>query len=111
MSWRIPLGFLGSVALIGWIFNMSNPSVFPSAGFHLLSGGLMLGAIFMATDPVTSPVTKLGRWVFGIGCGILVVVIRLFGGMPEGVTFAILIMNAVTPLINMFVKPKRFGVK
>jgi len=69
----------------------------------------MIGALFMATDPVTSPVTKLGRWVFGIGCGIVVVIIRLLGGMPEGVTFAILIMNAATPLINIATKPRRFG--
>lgn len=109
MGWRIPIGFLGSVAVLGWIFHRIDPVNFPSASFHLFSGGLMLGAIFMATDPVTSPVTKAGRWIFSIGCGIILVVIRLFGGMPEGVTFSILIMNAATPLINMSVRPRRFG--
>lgn len=109
MDWRIPVGFLGSVALLGWIFSMVDSSRFPSAGFHLLSGGLMIGAIFMATDPVTTPVTKVGRWIFGLGCGIIVVIIRLFGGMPEGVTFTILIMNAATPLVNIVTKPRRFG--
>jgi len=109
MGWRIPVGFLGSAALLGWIFNKANPGAFPPVDFHLFSGGLMLGAIFMATDPVTNPVTKIGSWIFGIGCGALVIIIRLFGGMPEGVTFSILIMNAITPLINVFTKPRRFG--
>jgi len=109
MGWRIPLGFLGSVALLGFIFNRVNPSVYPSAAFHLFSGGLMLGAVFMATDPVTTPITKKGRWIFGIGCGLIVIIIRLFGGMPEGVTFSILLMNGATPLLNMITKPKRFG--
>ena len=111
MCWRIPAGFLGSAAVLGWIFHRVNPAIYPSVGFYLFSGGLMLGAIFMATDPVTSPVTKVGRWIFGIGCGIILIVIRLFGGMPEGVTFCILIMNATNPLINMFIKPRRFGVE
>jgi electron transport complex protein RnfD len=110
MCWRIPVGYLGTVVILGWLFNRFNPGMFPSVGFHLFSGGLMLGAVFMATDPVTSPVSKLGRWIFGIGCGIILAIIRLFGGMPEGVTFSILIMNAATPLINMFVRPKRFGL-
>jgi len=109
MDWRVPVGFLGTAAVLGIVFNIANPAEFPSVWFHLLSGGLMIGALFMATDPVTSPVTKLGRWVFGIGCGIVVVIIRLLGGMPEGVTFAILIMNAATPLINIATKPRRFG--
>ena len=109
MGWRVPVGFLGSVVLLGWIFNRVDAVNFPSASFHLFSGGLMLGAIFMATDPVTNPVTKLGRWIFGIGCGVIVVIIRLLGGMPEGVTFAILIMNAATPLVNMLTRPRRFG--
>jgi electron transport complex protein RnfD len=109
LDWRIPIGYLGSVAVLGFIFSRVNPAVFPSVGFHLFSGGLMLGAVYMATDPVTSPITRRGKWIFGIGCGIILVIIRLFGGMPEGVTFSILIMNAVTPLINMWVKPRQFG--
>ena len=71
----------------------------------------MLGAFFMATDPVASPMTKKGRWIFGIGIGILVVVIRLFGGLPEGVMYAILIMEAIVPLINRFTRPRVFGVR
>jgi len=109
MDWRIPAGFLGSAALLGWLSNMANPNAFPSCGFHLLSGGLLIGALFMATDPVTSPVTKMGRWAFGAGCGVIVIIIRLFGGMPEGVTFAILLMNAATPLVNIITRPRRFG--
>jgi electron transport complex protein RnfD len=77
--------------------------------FHLSSGGLMLGAVFMATDPVTSPITQKGCWVFGIGIGILVVVIREFGGLPEGVMYAILLMNAVTPLINRVTQARVYG--
>ena len=111
MGWRVPLGFLGSVALVGFIFNRVDPSIYPSAAFHLFSGGLMLGAVFMATDPVTTPITKKGRWIFGIGCGLIVIIIRSFGGMPEGVTFSILFMNAATPLLNMITKPKRYGVR
>ena len=78
---------------------------------QLLSGGMLLGAIFMATDYVTSPMTKRGQMIYGIGIGIICVVIRCFGSYPEGMSFAILIMNAVTPLINYYVKPKRFGGK
>ena len=77
--------------------------------FHLLTGGLMLGAFFMATDMVTTPVTRPGLLIFGVGCGILTVAIRKFGGYPEGVAFSILIMNAVTPLINRATKPRIFG--
>jgi electron transport complex protein RnfD len=109
LDWRIPVGYLGSVAVMGFIFHRVNPAAFPSAGFHLCSGGLMLGAVYMATDPVTSPITRGGKWFFSVGCGVIVVLIRLFGGMPEGVTFSILIMNAATPLINRLMKPRRFG--
>ena len=75
----------------------------------LFSGGLVLGAIYMATDPVTSPVTNLGAWIFGIGIGVLVVVIRLWGGLPEGVMYAILLMNALVPLIGRATRPRVFG--
>ena len=76
---------------------------------HLVTGGLMLGAIFMATDYVTSPMTHLGQIIYGIGIGLIVVIIRTWGSYPEGMSFAILIMNAATPLLNMYIHPKRFG--
>jgi electron transport complex protein RnfD len=82
---------------------------FPTPHFSIFSGGLLLGAIFMATDPVTSPVTPKGAWIFGIGVGILVMLIRVFGGLPEGVMYAILLMNAATPLINRYTQPRVFG--
>ena len=109
--WRIPLSYLGTVLVLGGVFWLINPSQFPDPLFHLLGGGLMLGAWFMATDPVTSPVTKKGMWIFGIGAGILVVVIRLFSGLPEGVMYSILIMNAFVPLINRYTRPRILGYK
>jgi len=108
-DWRIPVSYLGTVFIFGGIFWLLNPSDYPSPWFHLFSGGLMLGAFFMATDMVTSPITPKGAWIFGVGAGILLVVIRLFGGLPEGVMYSILLMNAVTPLINRYTRPKYFG--
>jgi electron transport complex protein RnfD len=108
-DWRIPLSFFASVFVFGWILNIASPDKYPSAIFHLFAGGMMIGALFMATDPVTSPVTKLGKWIFGLGCGILVIVIRSWGGQPEGVMYAILIMNGLTPVINLLTKPRRYG--
>lgn len=108
-DWRIPVGFLSSVFVLGGLFHLFSPAEYPSALFHLLSGGLLLGAFFMATDMVTSPVTPLGSWIFGTGAGIILIVIRLFGGLPEGVMYSILIMNAATPLINRHTRPKVFG--
>ena len=108
-DWRIPVSFLGSVFIIGGFFWLLEPDKYPDPLFHLLSGGLFLGAFFMATDMVTSPVTPMGSWIFGIGSGLLSIVIRIFGGIPEGVMYSILIMNAVTPLINKYTKPKIFG--
>ncbi|MCK4261683.1 RnfABCDGE type electron transport complex subunit D, partial [bacterium] len=104
ISWHIPLSCLGTVALLTAILNQ-DPL------FHLLTGGLILGAFFMATDMVTTPLTKKGKLVFGIGVGIIVVVIRLKGGYPEGVCYSILLMNAFTPLIDRWIKPKVFGKK
>ena len=109
IEWRIPAAYLGTVFVFGGIFWIADSSKYPNPIFHLLAGGLMLGAIFMATDMVTSPITPVGCWIFGIGAGILVVIIRLFGGLPEGVMYSILFMNAVTPLINRYTKPKVFG--
>jgi electron transport complex protein RnfD len=109
ISWRIPASYLGTVALFGGIFWLMNPATYPDPLFHLLAGGLMLGAWFMATDLVTSPLTSKGMWVFGAGAGILVVVIRLFSGLPEGVMYSILIMNACVPLINRYTRPRILG--
>ncbi|PIE33880.1 electron transporter RnfD [candidate division KSB3 bacterium] len=108
-EWRIPAAYLGTVFVLGGIFWMMDSGKYPNPFFHLLSGGLMLGALFMATDMVTSPVTRTGCWIFGIGAGILVVIIRLFGGLPEGVMYSILFMNALTPMLNRYTKPKVFG--
>jgi len=109
ITWHIPVSILLTVAVFTGIMWLSNPAMNPNPLFHLLSGGLMLGAIFMATDYVTSPMNTKGMWIYGVGIGILTVVIRVFGAYPEGVQFAILIMNAFTPLINKYIKPGRFG--
>lgn len=111
IDWRVPLSFLSALVIFGGSMNLASPVRYPGALFHLLSGGLLFGAIFMATDPVTTPVTKMGRWAFGIGCGMLVVVIRLWGGLPEGVMYSILLMNGLTPLINRYTRPRRFGAR
>ena len=108
-DWRIPLSFIGSVLILGGIFWLLDPNQYPDPVFHLLSGGLLFGAFFMATDMVTSPITPKGGWIFGAGAGILVVIIRLFGGLPEGVMYSILLMNGVTPLINRYTRPRIFG--
>ncbi len=109
ITWHIPVSFIGTTLLLSGIFWLVDPTRYPDPLFHLLTGGLLLGAFFMATDMVTSPITTKGMLIFGIGCGALTVLIRLFGGYPEGVSFAILLMNAVTPLIDRFVKPRVFG--
>jgi electron transport complex protein RnfD len=109
ITWHIPVAVLFTVAAFTGILHVANPGEYAAPGIHLLSGGLLLGAIFMATDYVTSPMSKKGMILYGAGIGVITVVIRLFGAYPEGVSFAILIMNAFTPLINRYVKPKRFG--
>ncbi len=109
ITWHIPASFILTVfAFTGILFLMDNTK-YVDPIFHLLTGGLMLGAIFMATDMVTSPMTKSGMLLFGFGCGLLTVLIRVWGSYPEGVSFAILIMNALVPLINKGFKPKKFG--
>ncbi len=109
ITWHIPVSILLSVFIFTLALNTSNPEQFPTPMFHLLTGGLMLGAIFMATDYVTSPMSAKGMIIYGAGIGIITVLIRSFGAYPEGVQFAILLMNGFTPLINKYVKPKRFG--
>ncbi len=103
ISWRIPVAYIGTVALLTLALGQD-------AIFHVLAGGLMLGAFFMATDYVTSPITTRGKIIFGIGAGILTVVIRRFGGLPEGVCYSILFMNAITPLIDRYVKVRPYGL-
>jgi electron transport complex protein RnfD len=109
ITWHIPVSILLTVTVFTGIMWLSDPVMNPNPLFHLLSGGLMLGAIFMATDYVTSPMNKKGMLIYGTGIGVITVLIRVFGAYPEGVQFAILIMNAFTPLINKYMKPVRFG--
>lgn len=108
ITWHIPVSILATVFVFCGILHVANP-IYASPVAELLSGGLMLGAIFMATDYVTSPMTHKGQIIYGIAIGFLTVVIRNWGSYPEGMSFAILIMNAFTPLISTYVKPKRFG--
>ena len=110
ISLHIPLAYIITTFIITGIFWVINPGKFADPVFHILTGGLLLGAIFMATDMVTSPVTPKGMLVFGIGCGFLTSMIRLFGAYPEGVSFSIVIMNGFVPLIDKYIKPKRFGL-
>lgn len=109
VRWPIPVAMLGSVALMATLFHALAPTRYDDAAFHLLSGGLVLGAFFIATDPVTSPVTRTGQLVFGAGCGLLTYTIRTWGSYPEGVAFAVLFMNAVTPIIDYYIRPRVFG--
>ena len=109
ITWHIPVTIFLTVFIFAGILNVCDPDQFANPLFHLLSGGLMLGAIFMATDYVTSPMSRKGMVIYGAGIGILTVLIRQFGAYPEGMSFAILIMNAFTPLINRYCKPKRFA--
>lgn len=109
ITWHIPVSILLTVTVFTGILWLVNDQKFADPLFHLLTGGLMLGAVFMATDYVTSPMARKGMILYGIGIGIVTVLIRIFGSYPEGVQFAILLMNGFTPLINKYVKPKRFG--
>lgn len=111
LDWRIPVAVLGAAALTAWVFQIGNPERFPDPGFVLLSGGLMLGAVFMATDMATSPVTPKGVWIYGALIGVVTVMIRYFGGLTEGVMYAILLGNALAPLIDQYTQPKVFGAR
>lgn len=113
ITWHIPVAVLGSMAVFAFVvaaFTGGGALLYELPAFHLLAGGAMLGAIFMATDYVTSPMTPKGMLIYGVGIGVITMIIRMWGAYPEGMSFAILLMNAVTPLINKYVKPKRFGV-
>ena len=109
ITWHIPVSIVATVFIFAGLMHLSDPVMYASPFVHLFTGGLMLGAIFMATDYVTSPMTHKGMIIYGVCIGFLTVVIRNFGAYPEGMSFAILIMNAFTPLINNYCKPKRFG--
>ncbi len=111
ISWHIPLSYLATVLLLAAIFNTIDPARYAPPLFHLLAGGLILCAFFMATDPVTSPVTANGRLVFGIGCGVLTWCIRTYGGYPEGAMFAVILMNCAVPLIDHYCRPRVYGHK
>jgi electron transport complex protein RnfD len=108
-DWRLPVATLLTVAAGSGVLHLIDPGAYPGPLFMLFSGGLMFGAVFMVTDPVTTPITARGAWIFGLGVGLLVVLIRLWGGLPEGVMYAILLMNSVTPLINRYTQPRQFG--
>ena len=109
ISWHIPVSMLGSLFLIAALFHAIDPAHFTSGTFHLVSGATFLGAFFIATDYVTSPVSKSGQIIFGIGVGLLTWSIRNFAGYPEGVAFAVLLMNSLTPIIDQYTRPRAFG--
>ncbi len=109
--WQVPVSFIASVFAVTGIAFIFNPTGVASPVFHVVSGGLIIGAFYMATDMVTSPVTKRGMIIFGVGCGVITSVIRLWGGYPEGVSFAILIMNATVPLLDRYSRPEVFGAR
>ena len=109
INWRVPVCFIGTVAIITGIVNYFFPGLTPTPLFHLLTGGLMLGAFFMATDMVTSPITSTGCILFAVGCGVITSLIRIWGNYPEGVSFSILFMNALVPLIDRCCAQRPFG--
>ncbi len=111
IRWRLVLSYLGSVFVFSGIFYLADPAAYPSPIYHLFAGGLVLGAFYMATDMVTSPYTHKGNILIGILGGFLVVIIRLFGGLPEGVMYSILLMNAVTPIANRYFNNRVFGAE
>lgn len=110
ITWHIPVYVLGTIIIFTGILWGVNPDAYMSPLFHVLTGGALLGAIFMATDYVTSPMTHVGMLIYSIGIGVITVLIRIWGQYPEGMSFAILIMNSVVPLIDKYVRPRRFGV-
>jgi electron transport complex protein RnfD len=109
ITWHIPVSIILSIVLFTGILWLINPEKYANPLFHVLAGGVLLGAIYMATDYVTSPMNPKAMLIYGCGIGLLTVLIRVWGAYPEGVSFAILIMNAFVPLMNAYIKPKRFG--
>jgi electron transport complex protein RnfD len=108
--WHSPTGFILSLGGLSWVFGTGG-LLHGDFLFSILSGGVILGAFFMATDYVTTPLTKKGQLLFGIGCGLITFIIRRFGGYPEGVSYSILIMNAFVPLIDRYMQPRRYGAR
>jgi len=109
IDWRIPTGIIGSMAVFTGIFWLAEPGKYASPQFHLLAGGLLIGAFFMATDMVSSPVTPKGTWIYAIGIGLMAGLVRLFGGFPEGIMYSILFMNIFVPLLNRHTRPRILG--
>jgi electron transport complex protein RnfD len=109
IDWRIPAGIISALVVFSGIFWVTNPDKYTHPLFHVLAGGLLIGAFFMATDMVTSPITPIGAWIYALGIGALIGLIRLFGGFPEGVMFSILFMNTFVPLINRYTRPRILG--
>lgn len=109
ISWHIPLSVMGGLFVMAAIFHAIDPARYASGTFHLVSGATFLGAFFIATDYVTSPVSKKGQLIFGLGCGVLIWLIRTFAGYPEGVAFAVLLMNGLSPIIEQYTRPRAFG--
>lgn len=111
ITWHIPVMYIGTLALFGWLFGGQSTIFAGDPVFYIFSGGVFLGAWFMATDYVSSPLTAKGKLIFGFGCGLFTFLIRKFGAYPEGVSYSILLMNSATPIIDRFCKPKKFGLK
>ena len=111
ITWHVPVSFIGALTLISGGLWLYNPAHFASPLFHLLSGGAMLGAFFIATDPVSGCTTPRGKLIFGAGAGLLAYIIRVFGGYPDGVAFAVLLMNLCAPVIDLLTQPRIFGMK
>lgn len=109
ITWHIPVALLGTIAILATLMHLLDPAHYAGPLYHLVSGATLLGAFFIATDPVTSPVSARGQLLFGAGCGLLIYVIRTWAGYPEGVAFAVLLMNACAPLIDHYVKPRIYG--
>ena len=111
ITWHIPVSVLATIFVFAGILHITNPDEYMRPMFHILTGGVLLGAIFMATDMATSPMTPKGMLIYGVGIGVITIAIRVFGGYPEGISFGILIMNACVPIINKSMKPTVFGAK
>lgn len=109
ISWHIPISMMLTIALFATVFNWVDADRYPPVLFHLLSGATLLGAFFIATDPVTCPITKMGQIIFGAGCGALIFIIRTWAGYPEGMAFAVMLMNGFTPMIDHYIKPRIYG--
>jgi electron transport complex protein RnfD len=111
VDWRIPVAYLATVFFLTWVLPVGEaaPAWAGDPVYQVLSGGLMIGALFMATDMVTTPITRMGRVIFGVGCGLIVAVVRRYGGYPEGVAYSIVLMNTCTPLIDRWVRPRVYG--